>query len=140
MEVSSIAVEMQSLVSLTVNVANLGVWDTFSGGDVVSKEVKHRPGGMGPEVTYTSLPSPTTVTVSRVLEYERDWETFRAYNAVAGKVGASVTQQPLDSAGNPYGNPIVWSGRFLGFKAGKVDSNSDNVRMIECDIAVTTVS
>lgn len=138
MEVSSTATEQQSQITLTVNTQNFGVWDKMSGGDGVSKEVKYRPGGMGPEITFTSLPSYTTVTVSRVMDYSRDWELAKAYEQQAGKLGASITEQPLDSSGNPYGNPRVLAGRFLGFKFGNADSTSDAVRMIECDISIVT--
>lgn len=137
---ATISTEQQSLVSLTINTQNFGIWDKRSGGDGVSKEIKYRPGGMGPEETFTSLPSYTTVTLSRVMEFSRDWELFRAYEQQAGKLGASISEQPLDASGNPYGNPIVWQGRFLGFKPGNVDSTSDAVRMIEVDIAVITMT
>lgn len=135
------ATQMEALVTATVDGLSLGVFDTRSGGDNVGTEVKHRPGGMGPEQTYTSLSSPTTITVSRVFENARDFELMRRLQAIAGRNHpASVTEQPLDGDGNAYGQPITWSGSFLGVKWGGVDSNSSTARMVELDISCQTIA
>jgi len=140
LEVGPIASEQQSLITLSINGINYGVWDKRSGGEAVAKELKYRPGGMGNEVAYTTLPSPTTVTVSRVMENDRDWEFFRNIAQVAGRLGASVSEQPLDNDGNPWGNPVVYSGIYLGVKQGNVDWTSDNPRMIEIDVSVVSIA
>lgn len=134
------ATVMQFHITANVDGAPLGTFDTHSGGDGVSKEVKHRPGGMGSEVTYVSLPSFTTLTISRVLERTRDWELERSLIAKAGRVGASVSLQPLDDDGHVWGKPLVYYGRFLGVKPPKADSNADTVAMWELDFAITAVA
>lgn len=135
------ATEQMALVTAVVDGQSLGVFDTRQGGDNVGTEVKHRPGGMGPEKSYTSLSSPTTVTVTRVFENERDFELFRRLQAIAGRNHpGSVTEQPLDGDGNAYGQPLTYSGTFLGVKWGNVDSNSSTARMAELDFSVLTIA
>lgn len=133
--------EMESLVTAVVDGQSIGVFDTRQGGDNVGTEVKHRPGGMGPEKTYVSLSSPTTVTISRVFENARDFELFRRLQAIAGRNRpGSVTEQPLDGDGNAYGQPLTYSGGFLGVKWGNVDSNSSTARMAELDFSIQTIA
>lgn len=131
---------MQFAVSAVVDGQTIGIFDTMSGGDVVSDESKHRPGGMGPEVSYVALPSPAQITVTRVYEKTRDHELIRTLTAKAGRVTGSITEQPLDEDGNAWGNPVVYSGRFLGVKRGDVDSTSNDPRMFELDFSIVTVA
>jgi hypothetical protein len=131
--------KMQFLITVVVDGQNIGVFDTWSGGDAVATESKHRPGGMGTEESYVSLPSYTSGAVTRVYKRERDHELLRTLTGKAGRVPASVTEQPLDDNGNAWGKPTVYSGRFLGPKRGDMDSTSDDPRMLELDISVTTV-
>lgn len=134
------ATEQNYLLTLVVNGKSLGTFDSFSGGDASAKSVKHRPGGMGPEKSYASLPSYTDLTISRVLEPSRDWELVRQLTQIAGRVDASMTEQPLDADGNPWGSPKVYTGQFLGVKPGKVDSTSDALRMFEVDMSVDVIA
>jgi hypothetical protein len=140
MALETAASEQNFLLTVVVDGQSLGTFDSFSGGDATAKSIKHRPGGMGPEVNYASLPVFSALTVSRVLEPARDWELIRTLNQKAGRVNASMTEQPLDADGNPWGNPKVYSGAFRGVKPGKVDSTSDNLRMFEVDLDVSVIS
>lgn len=134
------ATAMQFLIHATVDGQQLGVFDTHQGGDAVAKEVKHRPGGMGPEVAYVSLPSYSTITVTRVMQRTRDWALEKSLIPKAGKVTGSVTIQPLDDDGNTWGDPMTYSGKFLGVKPPKTDSNSETVAMWELDFEIVTIS
>lgn len=134
------ATEQNYLVTAVVDGQALGTFDTFSGGEPAAKEVKHRPGGMGPEVSYATLPSYSAITISRVLEPARDWELIRSLTQKTGRVTFSCTVQPLDADGNVWGNPKTYNGTFLGIKDGKTDSTSDALRMVEIDASCTVVS
>lgn len=131
------ATELNYLLTVVVDGTSLGTWDTYSGGEPMAKEVTHRPGGMGPEQAYASLPTYNTLSISRVLVPSRDWELIRSLTAKAGRVNASMTEQPLDADGNAWGKPTVYTGSFLGIKPGKADSTSDSLRMVEIDIRPT---
>lgn len=134
------ATEQSYLLTMVVDGQALGTFDSFSGGDAAAKSVKHRPGGMGPEKSYASLPSYTDITVARVLEPARDWELIRALTQKSGRVDASLTVQPLDADGKAWGSPKTYSGQFLGVKDGKVDSTSDALRMFELDMSCDVIS
>jgi hypothetical protein len=131
--------EQQWLVTLNVGGYDYGVFDTFTGGDVTAPAVKHRPGGMGPEVTYNSLPMYSDVTVGRVYSTQRDHPLIAQLHNQAGNQLASITLQPLDDIGNPWGSPRVYQGRLIAIKDGKTDSNSNSPRVFEVDIAVETI-
>jgi hypothetical protein len=131
--------EQQWLVTLNVGGFDYGVFDTFTGGDVTAPAVKHRPGGMGPEVTYNSLPMYSDVTVGRVYSTQRDHPLIAQLHTQAGNQLASITLQPLDDNGVPWGSPRVYQGRLISIKDGKTDSNSNSPRVFEVDIAVETI-
>lgn len=134
------ASEQQWLISLVVANTDLGVFDKFAGGDVTSSPNKHRPGGMGDEVTYFALPSYSDVTISRVYETQRDHDLVTQLRKVVGRATAVVTMVPLDSNGAPFGANRVYTGRLIAVKDGGTDSNSTAPRMLELDISVTTVA
>lgn len=134
------ATSQQFLVTLNVNGVDCGIWDTMKGGDTTVKAALHRPGGMGPEKSYRSLPTYAAVTVTRVMERSRDWELMRTLQDQAGGVPASVTRQPLDESGNAWGTPMTWSGRLGTVKTGDVDSTSSNPIMWEVDLDIETRS
>lgn len=140
MAVQPVGTEQNFLLTIVVDGQVLGTFDSYSGGDPAAKSVKHRPGGMGPEKSYATLPSYSDITASRVLEPQRDWELIRQLTQKAGRVDASMTEQPLDADGNVWGNPKTFAGTFLGLKPGKADSTSDAVRMVELDMSVVTIS
>jgi hypothetical protein len=75
----------------------------------------------------------------RVYERTRDHELVRTLVGKAGIVNASVTEQPLDPNGAAWGNPIIYTGRFLGLTPGDADSTSETPRMFELDVEVTSV-
>jgi hypothetical protein len=132
--------EQQWLATLNVNGVDYGVFDRFAGGDVSAAVNKHRPGGMGPEITYMSLPVYSDVTLSKVYETQRDHDRVAALHNLVGRALASVTLQPLDDNGQPWGTPRTYQGRLVAVKDGVTDSMSNAARMFEIDIAVETVT
>jgi hypothetical protein len=135
-----VSTEQQYLVSAVVDGRDLGVFDTMKGGDVKIKDAKHRPGGMGPEKSYRTLPTYDDVTVTRVGELERDWELIRWMADNSGAVTATITRQPLDDQGNAWGTPMTWSGRLASVTYGDVDSTSSSPIMWSFDVSVETRS
>lgn len=131
--------EQQYRVTGYVNEVALGTFDTMSGGEPDAKDNKHRPGGMGFEVSYASLPSWSDVSVERVYEHKRDWELERSLENKTGRVTCHVVAQPLDPDGNAFGRAKTYHGAFRGLTIGKVDSTSDNVRMWGFKMEVVSV-
>jgi hypothetical protein len=124
-------------------------FDKFSGGDVMSTSVKHRPGGMGNEITYMSLPTFSDVTISKVYESQIDHQIIADLHQLVGRAMCTVTLTPLDDEGNPYLgsgsnagsiNPRTYYGRLTSVKDGGADSMSSSVRMYEIDMSVESIS
>lgn len=132
--------EQQWLATLSINSVDYGVFDKFAGGDVSAPVNKHRPGGMGPEITYLSLPTYSDVVLTKVYETQSDHDRIATLHSLVGNGLATVTLQPLDDSGNPWGTPRTYQGRLVAVKDGGTDSMSNAARMFEVDIAVETVS
>jgi len=134
------AAELQWLPTLTVDgIGTLGNFDKFSGGDSSAKPNKYRPGGMGPQISYPSLPVYSDVTISRVYDQGRDQALIALLHTVVGAVYGTLALQPLDASGNPWGVPRVYRGRVADIKDGMTDSNSDKPRIWELVLSVETI-
>jgi len=131
--------EQQWLATLTVDSVDYGTFDKFAGGDVSAAVNKHRPGGMGPEITYLSMPTISDVTLTKVYETQRDHDRLSDLHRAVGNKLATVTLQPLDDTGAAWGNPRTYNGRIIAVKDGGTDSMSNAARMFEVDIAVETI-
>ena len=135
------ATELQYLTTLTVEGYGLvGVFDTFSGGDVTATPAKHRPGGMGVEKTYLSLPTYSDVSIGRVYDEGRDHQLIAQLHALTGNTYCYVSVQPLDQNGNPFENPRTYYGRIASVKDGKADSTSHAPRMWDLTVSVESIS
>jgi hypothetical protein len=126
-----VVAQMQSLITVVVDGASLGVFDTRSGGESSADVTKYRPGGMQKQKTRGGLPDQGDVTVGREFETERDNEVARMLRGRAGRAPMSVTDQPLDDNGVPFGKPTTWVGRLQSVNTGDSDSNSNDGRMLE---------
>lgn len=113
----------QSLITVTVDGRSLGAFDTFSGGEPSADVSKHRPGGMGQERAYGGLPTFGDVTVGRVLERERDIELYRSLLPRYGRAVVTISKQPLDENGAPWGRPFTYTGKLSGATDPDSDSN-----------------
>jgi hypothetical protein len=114
-------------------------FDKFSGGDVTANPPKHRPSGMGDEISYAALPVYSDVMVTKAFE-QADLATQTALRLLAGRAQAIVTLVPLDDTGVAWGNNRVYTGRLAVVKDGVTDSNSSAVRTWDVSISVETIS
>ena len=134
--------EQQWLITLSVpgSTHNTSVvFDKFTGGDVTASPIKYRPGGMGPEITYLSMPTITDITLTKVYETQGDHDRVSELHRFVGNTVATVTLQPLDDTGANWGNPRSYNGRIIAVKDGNADSMSNSARMYEVDISVETI-
>lgn len=114
--------------TVTIDGTPMGVWDTFGGGDIDAEETKYRPGGMRPQVSLGGSTTVNNVTLSRLLDKE-DWPRMHALmSSRVGKAGVTVSRQPLDSDGNPFGRPLVYRGTLQNVNPGDTDSNSSDAQ------------
>jgi hypothetical protein len=110
-------------------------FDKFSGGDATATPPKYRPSGMGDEISYTALPVYSDVMLTKAFE-QADLVKQSQLRRLAGRAQASVSLVPLDDAGNPWGEPRVYTGRFAAIKDGNTDSTSNAVRSWDVTVSV----
>lgn len=127
----------QFLVTVTVDGRPLGTFDTCSGGEPSADVAKHRPGGMVGENSHAALPTYSDVTVGRELDRERDVELYRSLISRVGRALASVSKQPLDDNGAPWGKPFTYTGRLSGMSDPESDSNDGSVSMWQMTFVCT---
>jgi hypothetical protein len=114
-----------------------GVWDTLGGGAVEAADTKYRPGGMAPERSLGGHVTVSNLTLGRLLGRE-DWEPMGdLMRSRCGKANVVVSRQPLDTDGNPFGKPLVYSGTLMTVTPGDTDSESADAQVWE--IGVSTV-
>lgn len=116
----------QHSTTVVVDGTPLGVWDTVSGGEADSEATTYRPGGMSPRVSLGGSVTVGEVTLSRLLDLGRDWDTLKRLMARAGKAEVTVARQPLDSDGNPFGAPLVYRGVLKTVTPPDLDSDSSD--------------
>lgn len=125
------------LITVTVDGRPLGVFDTFSGGEVSAEVQKSRPGGMVGEKSHPALPTYGDVTVGRELDLVRDLELYRSLLPRNGRALASISKQLLDENGSPVGRPLTYIGRLSGMSDPESDSNSNDLSMWQMTFVIT---
>lgn len=108
--------------TVTVDGEPLGVFDTLSGGEADSEETLYNPGGMAPAVSLGGRKTVSAVTLGRLYRLERDHDIVRALLPKRGKARVSVSRQPLDVDGNPFGSPFVYTGTLKTVTLPDTDS------------------
>lgn len=116
----------QHLTTVTIDDRPLGVFDTIGGREVDSEETKYRPGGMGPQRSLGGQPTLGNVTLGRLYELARDYDLARWAQTRAGRGRVTVSEQPLDTDGNPYGRPSVYRGVLKTVTIPDKDSDSND--------------
>ncbi len=116
--------------TVTIDGKPMGVWDTLGGGASDSDSTTYRPGGMAPQV---SLGGPRTIgdlTLGRLIS-RSDWEYMHGLMNRTGQARATVSRQPLDEDGNPWGRPMTYTGILRSCTPGDTDSNSSDAQVWE---------
>lgn len=129
------SLESQYSVTVKVGTLNLGVFDRFSGGEVDSEETKYSPGAMGPQVSLGGKTTVGNITVGRLYDLTRDHVIAKQLIAAVGKADCVVTKQPLDADRNPYGAPLVYTGKLKSLSFPDHNSESSDPAMMELEIS-----
>lgn len=131
--------QQQTLITASVDGIPLGIFDTRTGGVSAAEVGKYRPGGMAREKTRAGLPSAEDVTITRENEPDRDNDLVRHLRTRAGRAPMTVTEQPLDDNGAPWGKPTTWTGRLQSADGGDADSGSTDGRLVTLVMVVAEV-
>jgi len=132
--------EQLFLVHLTIDGTDLGVWDTWAGGDMDTDSVTYRSGG---EAIAESLGGPTSfgdITIGRNYRLARDNGVIGFLLNKCGIGNCKVQKQPLDRTYQPYGKPIVGTGILKTVTDPKVDSNNNNAAIISVVIDLNNLT
>lgn len=127
----------QHLTTVTVNGQKLGTFDKVTGPEVDSSETKYKPGGMGDEIVLGGSKTVGNVVVSRLYVLDRDHELARSLVKLCGRASMSVSRQPLDPDGNPFGKPIVTTGKLKRLKFPDLDSEADGASLLELEMSTS---
>lgn len=132
----------QSLVTARIGNIDLGKFSGRTGGETTAEISKHRPGGMAPADAYPGFTETGDVTLTRA--YKKDGSDLELIRRVRPLVGSgevvTLSEQPLDSMGVPFGRPTVWSGLLAGLAPGDYDAQSNEPRAFELTVSVVEVA
>lgn len=123
--------------TVTIDGTSYGVWDTMAGGAVGATETKYSPGGMGPQVSLGGKSNVDNLTLGKLLEPNTtEWGRVKHLMATrTGKADVSVSRQPLDIDGNPFGEPLTYTGKLLTVTPGDTDSNSEAAQVWQITVS-----
>jgi hypothetical protein len=129
----------QDQYAITVNVDGLdfGIWDKLSGGEIDSEETKYKPGNMGLHVSLGGSVEVGNVTVSvlyRLAVFQAGDDRIHWLIGRVGKGQVTVNRQPLDTDGNAYGKPLVYSGTLKTVTPPEIDSESSDAALLELEV------
>jgi hypothetical protein len=110
---------------------DLGIFDTWEGGNVTADNTKHRRGGMGEQVAIGGPVTIEDVTVSRDYDLLRDNKNAHWLSGAVGRARVVAAKKYLDADGLAFGKPIVISGILIGYNEPNADSDSGDVAMYE---------
>lgn len=122
-------------VTVAIDSTKLGTFDKQTGGNIDSSETKYKPGAMAPQVSLGGSVEVSNVTVSRLYVLERDHVLVPFMKGRVGKGTVVVTKQPLDVDGHPFGNPIVYSGKFKQLSLPEPDSEATGAALMEIEVS-----
>lgn len=125
----------QILVHLNGN--SLGQWDKKTGGEVDSDENKYYPGGMQPPQDLGGRVTPGNVVLQRLYDRVDDHDKIQTLINAVGKGTVTVSQRPMDPNGNPYGKPIIWTGKLKRVNTPDVDGESSSAALYEIEVSVS---
>ena len=132
----------QDMYSVSVRIdwpglGDLGVFDTFKGGEADSDEQKYRPGGMAPPVSLGGAVTMGNITIERLYVLERDHVIAHSLYAATGVATVTVSKQPLDFNKVPYGRPLVYVGKLKKVNPPQHDSTSSDPGLLELEFVPT---
>lgn len=114
---------------------DLGVFNTFDGGEASSEDTKIRRGGTRVQTALGGPRSIGNVTVGRDYDLARDHENIHwLYNSVGA---ARVTAQYFFTDDNDaaYGRPMIYTGVLIGSTKPGHDIDSADVANLELEIS-----
>lgn len=124
--------------TLTVDGVYLGAWESKTGGDSDSNTVQWQQAGMAGQISLGGAQITANVVLSRLEDAEilavKKWLRSRS-----GRGVGTVTEQPLDGEGVPYGDPDVYQCVLKRVKGSDRNSNSNTAAEFEVELEVNGI-
>lgn len=121
--------EVRVSVRYRTETRDLGIFDTWEGGNVSADNTKHRRGGMGPQVAVGGPKTIEDVTVTRDYDVTRDHQHAHWLSAIVGKARVTASKIWLDQDDIAFGRPLVYTGVLIGYTNPEADSDSGDIAM-----------
>ncbi len=126
-------------IEATVEGQELGVFETWGGGDRDSEDTPWTEGGS------TSVPiggqtSREPISIGRLVKPERDIPIYAWLDQICGKVEAVFTKQYVDDEENPIGKPIIRRGRLKKVTDPEADKNSSDASTFSLELSANSVA
>jgi hypothetical protein len=128
----------QYLINVYVDypqLGDLGTFDTLTGGEVDSEELKYRPGGMAAAVSLGGTKTINNVVVGKMFEYDTDLPKVHQLAKAVGRATVTVTKVHLDVDKNPYGTRVVYTGKLKTVSLPEVDSESSEAGIMTLEVS-----
>ncbi len=118
------------LNTVTIDGVDLGIWDTFKGGDADSTVMTYRPGGMKDTRVIGGQKTVSPITLDRSIQMETDWAIVgKLMRASVGVSTVVVHRQPLNYNKQPYGTPLIYTGILKQVLPGDTDSQKADAQL-----------
>jgi hypothetical protein len=128
----------QYLINVYVDypgLGDLGTFDTLTGGEVDSEELKYRPGGMAEAVSLGGTKTINNVVAGKMFEYDTDLPKAHTLAKAVGRANVTVTKVHLDVDKNPYGARLVYTGKLKTVSFPEVDSESSEAGIMTLEVS-----
>lgn len=120
-------------VNVTVGDRPLGVFDSFSGGEIDSEEAKYPPGGMAAEISLGGRRTIGNVTVGKYLDRATDWPLVKWLASQVGAARVTIGLTPLAFDASSGGEPLVYGGTLKTVTVPDIDSAGNDVAKLELE-------
>jgi hypothetical protein len=125
-------------VYATVAGENLGLFETWSGGDGDSDDTPYTEGG-GNMVSLGGKQTRDAITIGRLMKEDRDLPIFQWLDNQRGKAQCVFTKQYVDDEENPVGTPIQRRGKLKKVTDPEADKNSSDPSTFELELGSNSV-
>lgn len=115
----------------------IGIFDTWEGGNVTADSTKYRPGNMGSQMSMGGNPEVDDITCVRYYDRDRDPQNDVWLAKGVGGARVAVKKQLLDDDGFATGKVYNINGKLVGFQHPEHDSNSADFALMTVVVAPT---
>lgn len=124
------------IVYASVDGTDLGVFDTWAGGDSGSEDTRYTEGG-GVEISLGGRQTREPITIGRLFKPERDLPLYEWLCSRRGKSDAVFRKQYLDDEDSPVGTPTIRRGKFIKVTDPESESGSSDPAVYELELSPT---